>query len=141
MAAACFLIKPNARMNWRGKRRLLIGKILHGARRLRAVIGVGRHLHLAHRIRLNSEIIIHVRQFVPIPSVLPNKILFRSLINQFNPALVASAFKRRVEPGLTICRASFDGHHALANGNTLALLCWRPSRADSTFQQSAQRTF
>ena len=50
-------------MNWREKRRSLIGKILHRPRGLRAVIGVRRHLHLAHRVRFRPKFILHDHSF------------------------------------------------------------------------------
>ena len=48
--AAAFLIRPMARMNARGNRSGLIWKFRRGALGLGAVVGVGRDLHLAHRV-------------------------------------------------------------------------------------------
>ena len=48
--AADFLIRPSARMNSRGNRRRLIWKFRSRALGLGAVVGVGRNLHLSHRV-------------------------------------------------------------------------------------------
>ena len=50
--AACCLMRPMARMNPRGRRRSLIGKLTFGPHRVGAVVGADGHLELAHRVAL-----------------------------------------------------------------------------------------
>jgi hypothetical protein len=136
LVVAALLTIPNARINDRGKRLPLIGKLWIATRYLRPVEGRGRHLYVPHSVTFDSEGVAHdsivrFRMFrlgvggLPIASVLCPKSGLGWLTSTCSTERATRISRKRSRahssgtPDSAHCATGFDGmprsnHRALA---------------------------